>query len=175
MSVESKNKYTIEYKTLAAGRYEYNYQLDSKFFSQFQYSEVQNGNVNVIVYLTVFNSGLELEFNVSGQVELPCDRCGDNMQLPVKGKYNLNVRYGQENSNFSDTCDEIVLSNEEYEIDLTQFLYEYALLSIPVRRVHKTEKECNQEVMAQLKNYSSTQKTESQPDERWSKLKDLYN
>lgn len=174
MSVESKNIYAIEYKALATGRYEYEYTLDNKFFSQFPYGETDNGNVKIKVLLIVFSSGLELEFTINGEVELPCDRCGEIVQIPIKGKYKLHVNYGEKNSDISDSCEEITLSHEEYMLDLTQFLYEYTTLSIPVKRVHKNIKECNQETIARLGNYTTEQQAQ-QTDGRWDKLKELYN
>jgi uncharacterized metal-binding protein YceD (DUF177 family) len=40
------------------------------------------------------------------------------------------------------------------ELDLTQFLYDYVCINLPLQKVHN-EGECNPEMIAKLKNVSS--------------------
>ena len=168
-----KRKYIISFRGLSIGKHEYEYSLTDKFFEDLAYSEVKKGNVRVDVRLNKQTTMLILEFVVRGSVDLPCDRCGDDCNLKVTGQYQLFVKpHG-----VSDTTDEedmVVLSLNDGELDIAHHLYEYVILSIPAKRVHEREGDCNQEVIEKLKEIEHTGNEDMGPsDGRWDALKNL--
>ena len=71
--------YKLPLSTLSLGTHQYEYDLGNQFFKDIDGTEVQKGNVHVL--LTVKNTGeiFELNFDISGVVQIPCDRCLDDM------------------------------------------------------------------------------------------------
>lgn len=162
-------EYRIPFIGLKVGTHEYDFHLQDKFFEAFEYSQIEHGNIEVKLYLEKQSTMLVLRFEMAGKVGLLCDRCGDPIDQTISGKHQLIVKFGDRTGDTDD--DVVVLGPAESEVDVSQFLYEYAHLDLPVRHVHKTEAECNQEVLKQLKKYA----VEDDADERWIALKNMQH
>ena len=162
-------RYVISFGGLNAGKHEYEYQLDSKFFESVTISEIKKGNVRADVRLNKQDHLLIFEFLIRGTVEVPCDHCGDDCTIAVKGEYSMAAKLGGDGSVEEDI---VVLPATEGDIDMAQYLYEYTVLSMPARRVHETEKLCNAESIKKLKQIDITTK-ETEMDPRWEALKKI--
>ena len=77
---------------------------------------------------------LELDFSHKGTVNVPCDLTGEQFDLPIKGKIKLVVQFGEEFNNDNDEL--LILPHGEHQIDLSQYIYEMIVLSIPLKRIH---------------------------------------
>src|SRR5678816_2170770 len=86
---------------------------------------------------------------------LPCDRCGELMDLDIEGYNELTVKFGPEATEESE--DVIVLSVKEYELNVAQFIYEYVCLLVPMRHVHEEDQNgniaCNPDTLKQLEKF----------------------
>lgn len=173
-----KNKYDIEFKGLKAGCHTYDFEVESKFFGHFEESPVERGDVNVNVELEKHSTFLKLNFVISGWLELICDRCLDNYQQDVKLETELFVKFGEEKE-FDEGDNVIWVLPEEHVINLAQIIYEYVILSIPLRHVHPNESgenSCNKKMIEKLNNIMSVdEKEEDEIDPRWAALKNLKN
>jgi uncharacterized metal-binding protein YceD (DUF177 family) len=91
------------------------------------------------------------------------------MDYPVEGKERLIVKFGQE---WLEESDEILIIPEtESQIDISGFIYEYIVLTLPYQRIHpEGEGLCDQEVIEKLNAH-----TEQKIDPRWEALKSLKN
>jgi uncharacterized metal-binding protein YceD (DUF177 family) len=73
--------------------------------------------------------------------------------------------------------DLLTIASDEHEIDISQNLYEYIHLALPLKRIHPTDKSgnstCNREIMKKLDEHTSN--TEKENDPRWDELKKLMN
>lgn len=67
--------------------------------------------------------------------------------------------------------DVIFLDPSEYKLDMHQYIYEFVLLSLPVKRVHP-EGQCDPEVEAFL---SGSEEHNEEIDPRWEALNNLKN
>jgi len=162
-------QFIIHFAGLSRGEHEYDFKITDKFFDSFEFSEIKKGTIQLHLNLNRQDLTLILDFNFSGSVNVPCDRCGDAFDVPVEGKQQLIVTLGGE---LSDEGDElIVLPETEGEIDLIQYVYEYIILLVPQKRAHKTEKDCNQKVIKKLKELEANEKNKVDP--RWDKLKKI--
>ena len=173
-----KIKYIISFRGLSVGKHEYEYHLNDSFFEDLPFSEVTKGDVRIDVRLNKQSTMLILDFIVRGKVTLPCDRCGDDCTLTITGQYTLYVKP----NGVSDTTDEediVVLAANDGELDIAHHLYEYTILSLPAKRVHAAEKDCNQEVIQKLKEIETndapgdSSNDEPSSDPRWDLLKNL--
>lgn len=164
-------KYDLEFKGLKEGLHEFEFEVQNTFFEHFEQGLVSVGNIDVKVKLEKRSSFLKLFFKLNGWVELTCDRCLENYRQKVKHKSELFVKFGE--NDYED--DEIIwVLPEENNLNLAQIIYEYIVLSIPIRHVHPEKKGvigCNAEMLEALKKYEHKEDTEQITDPRWAALK----
>ena len=85
---------------------------------------------------------------VTGDVTVECDRCLDDVVLPMDFECSMAVKFSK--SVEDDDGDEfIIMDPTDSELDITQFLYDYVCLNLPLQKVHQ-EGECNREMMQKL-------------------------
>lgn len=154
--------YNISLKNLSAGLHTYEYALDRKYFDAIDGDEVRKGNVKVTVTVRRTSSTFELNFDIKGVVQIPCTRCLDDMDMEVDTKNRLIVKFGKE---YSEESDEIVIIPEdEGEINIAWFLYEFIALTIPIKHVHPAG-ECNRMVSSKLRKHRAVSTEDGEEDE----------
>ncbi len=144
--------YKIYLRNLAPGTYTYEYNLGNIFFVDIDGDEVQKGKVHVVLTLKRTSVAFEMDFQIQGTVMVPCDRCLDDMELPVETQNRLVVKFGKEYAEESDEV--VIIPEDEGAINLAWFLYEFIALSIPMKHVHAPGK-CNKTMSSKLKKHSS--------------------
>ncbi len=155
--------YKMPLKDLSAGTHTYELTMDNNFFKNIDGPEVQRGKVNVHLTVKKGGSAFELDFDLSGVVQIPCDRCLDDMDQEIGCKNQLIVKFGKDYAEESDKI--IVIPEAEGEINLAWFLYEFVALSIPMRHVHPPGK-CSKSMTSKLKKHIATSKDEDD-DSSW--------
>jgi uncharacterized metal-binding protein YceD (DUF177 family) len=179
MGTRSK-AYTIEFNKLRLGPNEFEFELDDKFLSEFEFSPFQKANVKVLLKLFKTENLYDLKFDLKGTVLTVCDTCAEDINLPVQQEFGMLMKLSETN-NFDDP--EIVyIARTEIAYDLKQFLYESLLLAVPTRKSCEElpePKKCNPEILERLAKQEQAEdgKEEkgNEKDPRWSKLKDLLN
>ncbi len=144
--------YNIDLKNLSQGVHEYTYFLENKFFIDIDGAEVQKGKVHVNLSVKNSNSIYEMNFQIEGVVMVPCDRCLDDMEIPVETRNRLVVKFGDEYAEESDEV--VIIPFEEGAINLAWFIYEFIALSIPMKHVHAPGK-CNKGMSSKLKKHTA--------------------
>jgi uncharacterized metal-binding protein YceD (DUF177 family) len=134
--------------------------------------------VGVSVVLEKRSSFMKLIFDLNGMIELTCDRCLDNYEQTISHDAEMFVKYGD--NDFDEGENVIWINPEEHHINLAQIIYEFVVLSIPLRHVHPKKSDgkraCNKEMLKKLKNYTRPDKVEkTKTDPRWDALKKLGN
>ena len=173
-----KIKYDIEFKGLSEGLHDFEFEADKKFFAHFEDSLVENGKVTVKVIFEKRSSFMKLHFDITGWLELTCDRCLELYQQPIKNETEIFVKFGEKE--FDDGENVLWVNPEEHHINLAHIIYEYISLSIPLRHVHPKnsdgKRDCNMEMIKKLKNYMHPRsKTDFTTDPRWDALRRLEN
>lgn len=179
IDVEMKvsNEYLIPFIGLKLGKHQFDYQIDKTFFDRFEYDDFESCAIETAVVLEKKTMMLELHFKHKGTVHVPCDVTGEPFDLPIKGKIDLVVQFGDA---FNDENEELlILPHGEHQIDISQYIYEMIVLSIPLKRVHPGIKDgtLHSEVIEKLeelavKGEQEENKTE-ETDPRWDQLKKL--
>lgn len=142
--------YNIPLKNLSPGLHTYEYELDRKFFEAIDGDEVRKGDVNVTLNVRRTSSSFEFNFDIEGVIKVPCTRCLDDMELEIDTESRLIVKFGSEYSEESDEI--VVIPEDEGEINIAWFLYEFIALAIPIKHVHAPG-ECNREVSSKFKKH----------------------
>ncbi len=140
----SLNSCTIAYKSLGAGLFDYSFTIDNEFFSRFENSEIIAGNCSVEVQLQRGETMLEVDVEIDGEVIVACDRCLEDCPVAVDYQGRLIVKFSAEVDDYDGEI--LWLSPLESEVDLSQYIYESVVLSLPYQRVH-AEGECKQEMI----------------------------
>jgi uncharacterized protein len=162
--------FIIPFSGLKAGNHPFTFEIEDAFFEHFEYSEVRKGKLHVDCMLDKQSRMMVLYFDISGEVIVPCDRCGEDFNLPVEGSEKLIVKFGTDHQEESE--DILVITEKEHELDVSQFLYEYVHLLLPMQKIHGNDENgnslCNPEVTRYIKE------NEDHPaDPRWEVLKKL--
>lgn len=167
--------YLIQFSGLKIGKHQFDYQLDNLFFEHFNYEDFNNVDIKVDLILEKKNTMLELNFKHKGVVNVPCDLTNEPFDLPVKGKLKLIVNFGD---SFNDENEELlILPHGEFQVDVSQYIYEMVVLSVPFKRVHPGVKDgtLKTDVLDKLDKLSPKEenKEEENIDPRWENLKKL--
>lgn len=155
------DSYKIHLKSLSIGNHTYDYTLDTDYFKNIDSQDVQKGNVQANVLVKNNGSNFEFTFSLEGVVKVPCDRCLDDMDLPVSHTGKLIVKFGAAYAEEGD--DIIVIPEVEGEINIAWFLYEFVALSIPIKHIHAPGK-CNRLMSGKLKKHLARNSDEEDDD-----------
>jgi uncharacterized metal-binding protein YceD (DUF177 family) len=172
--VKALREYLINFGNLKQGKHEYDFTVDEKFFGEFEYSLVKNGNVKVLLILEKQNENLLiLNFNYNGTIDITCDRCLDEFSMPVDSEQRLIVKLDSKEQ-ASDDDEIIFLPAEAYELDISPFIYEYINLSIPLKKVcSEAGKDCNPNMIQYIDGVNNHSQEDTTVDPRWEGLKNL--
>ena len=171
-------EYVIPYVGLKLGKHHFDYQIDKAFFEHFGYDDFNAADLKTDLVFEKKPTLLELNFDVSGSVNINCDLTNEPYDQPIEGHYKLVVKFGDEyNDEFEDI---LILPHGEYEINVAQYIYETIILGIPAKRVHPGVKDgsLDSDILEKLEELSpkalgDKDKTSEETDPRWDTLKKL--
>ncbi len=170
-------EYTIPFIGLKEGKHHFDYQIDKSFFEYFKYDEFNDVNVKTSLVFEKKSTLLELHFKVKGEVNINCDLTNEPFNQKLKGELDLVVKFGEE---YNDEHEEIlIIPHGDYEINVSQFIYELIILSMPTKRIHPGIKEgtLKSDILEKLEELSpkslEEKETSEDIDPRWNTLKKL--
>jgi uncharacterized metal-binding protein YceD (DUF177 family) len=170
--VKYLKQYIIPIAGQETGSRQYDFKIDGLFFEQYPESEIDDCSVSLHLEVVKQEDLFILNFEFTGDVGLVCDRCLDPFRLKVDGSDTLTLKMGGKGSRKDD--DEVI-SAEAQEISVRQYIYDFIMLRIPIRRTHPEDdpgnSSCDQEVLKKIEELSNKKDTDSP----WDKLKDLQN
>ena len=179
--------YIIPLKDLKVGTHQYQYMLDDKFFEEVDGPEIRKGNVRADVTIKKSEHSFLLTFQMEGAIKVLCDRCLGEMDQPISCEEHLTVKFGENKEEEDDQL--VIVSEEDGEMDLSWYMYEFIALHIPIRHVHP-EGECDEETAKALKAHLAIEREsgeetaggdgtdeggEKKNDPRWDALKKLID
>ena len=145
--MELNERYSIGYKSLSNSTFDYDFVVDDALFAAYESREVLGGNCDVKVVLSKTDSQLDVDVTIEGSVVCECDRCLEPCDIDIDYEGHLIVRLSTEEGEYDGEV--MWLNPAEENLDLTQYIYESIILSLPYQRVH-TEGECNTDMMARF-------------------------
>ena len=165
----------IDLKSLDYGRTERALSLDDAYFEAIDAPDVRQGNLRVELAIErVAEDDFVLDFHIEGTVTVQCDRCLDDMELPVEAEERVEAKLGEE---YSEDDDCVTVAEDEGILDVAWLIYEFVALAIPVRHVHAPGK-CNPAMIQMLAEHSAARSgagDEKAVDPRWAALAQLKN
>lgn len=127
-------QYSIAYKGLSQGEHTFDFEIGDDLFRHFENTEIEGGRCKATVRLRRAEGQLRIDVSIRGEAIVICDRCLEECPLPVDFNGELVVKFSDEIQEYDGET--MWLSPAEDFVDLSQYLYESIVLSLPYQRVH---------------------------------------
>ncbi len=139
--------YIINVRNIKAAPLHRTFKLDDKFFNDLDQNEIKGGNAEAVLTLShTMGSSYEATYTIRGTVTVACDRCLDDLTIPVDVEKTIVLK---DEANDSPTPDDNTQYVENGCYDAAWELYELIELSLPIQRVHDIA-DCDPEVIKRL-------------------------
>jgi uncharacterized metal-binding protein YceD (DUF177 family) len=156
--MNSRREYEIAFVGLKPGIHEFVFKVTDKFFEAYQQQDFKKCEATVKLAIDKKTGFMLLKFEISGKLEVICDRCGNSLPLELWDEFNILTKLVEDpdlmNQQEEDP-DVYYISKGESHLHLGDWIYEFINLSIPTQRMCKEEEmggpHCNKEVLAMLK------------------------
>ena len=170
-------EFTIPFVGLKLGKHLFEYKIEKAFFEYFEYEEFNDVNVAVNLILDKKSTLLELNFKISGFVNVNCDVTNEPYNQPIENEFDLVVKFGDEYND--EEPDILIVTHGTYEINIQQYIYEIIALAVPIKRIHPGVEDgtLESDILDKLEELSPKLKEEKEIEEdidpRWNTLKKL--
>lgn len=165
-------QFKIPFVGLAFGEHKFEYNIDDQFFSKYDHAVISKSKLHIELLFNKQETMLLLDFHITGEIEVVCDRCANNFNLPVEHKTRLIVKLGDEEKELSENM--VMINRNNFEINIAQYIYEFVSLLMPQRIVHPDNSNgksaCDKKTLQAIKKLET--KTH-EADPRWEVLKNL--
>jgi len=152
----------ISLAPLKNGEHSFLFTIDGELFRENNFDDIHEADLKAIVKFNKNSSIIMFNFTIEGTLSVTCDRCGDDFKMSTKMERQLIVKTDSKEHREED--DMISITTGEKDIDIAPFVYQYVVLSLPMQRVHGTDKEgnsmCNAEILKKLKKLEVTKSNE---------------
>ena len=158
----------------------FEFELNEQIIYKYPDSIIKKGHLVSKIKLDKKDSFFILNFEIDGKAELLCDRCVELFDYEMIFDFTLVVKFAERETKIGDEEDVIYLSKSDTHIEMSDILYDYITIHIPIQILHPNTKEgligCNPEVINKLRLFEPKDVVEKElEDPRWEKLKQLKN
>ncbi len=162
------NQYNINLKSLSE-KDDFSFDFSSELFLHYdKENDLKNPNGTCGIQINKRDGLIEMYFNIKGNVNLNCDRSLKEFNFKINKKKKIIIKFEKIDEEIND---EIVFIKQNTDvINVSKFIYEFFLLSIPLKRIHPSVVNENN-----IDNFvfSTKKKKENNIDPRFEKLKKL--
>ena len=173
------DKFKVDLRGMKAAMATFEMDIDNDYFAHIDGPEVQKGKANVTTTVVKNHEVFDINFDIKGTVIVPCDRCLDEMELPIETTGSISVKLGD---GFGEQGDTVIVPEKDGYINVAWYIYEFVALAIPIRHVHAPGK-CNRDMNSRLEGMSVEENEEGDgfasdneaTDPRWDALKEIMD
>ena len=173
MNKVSNKEYIIPIKGMSVGRHHFDFPVGNEFFEEYGNSQILGASLNVKLELEKSSTLIEVRADIEGSVTVECDRCLEMMEAKIETEATLLVKFVK-TAGEEDDDEVMTLEPSESELDLSQFLYDYICLALPIQKVHEQGK-CNSEMVTKINSLNTKALDGDQTKSPFDKLKDVLN
>lgn len=171
----NKNEFVISVNGLARGEATFLGSADKEFFAKFENNEILDADLDVTLFVDKRPECVDIDCDVDGTITVPCDRCLAPVAMPVSASASFRLRLKGESVTLEEDQEEVFLSDGSDILDLSQEVYDFSLLALPLQRFHK-EGDCDKAALDYLSEGDVPQPSEDGPvDSPFSALADMLN
>ena len=159
---------------LAQGRSVFRRSAGKEFFELFENSEILDADLETEIVVEKAGRSIWIDGSIAGTVTVTCDRCLEDLEMPVEAGFKLSVKFGSPASGAEEEGDRevVFVGDAETDLDLGQTVYDYVCLSLPVQRVHD-EGGCNPDALRYLSSEEAEGTVQKDSSTPFAGLKDL--
>jgi uncharacterized protein len=171
--VKFLDEYLISFHGSKEGIQEYFFDVSHEFFEYYENPDYPAGTLKVKVSLHRKPQILKLDISITGHIKVFCDRCLEIIDYPVTTNEMLLIKFGDDFEELNNNL--IILPKEEKRINIAQYIYEFAILNLPIKRIHPDNEDgvsaCNPDMLKKIEELSKNdiEKTDS----RWDNLRKI--
>ena len=154
----NRRAFEIAFVGLKPGVHQFNYELNDQFFIEKGAQDFVNATTNVKLSLEKNTGFMLLKFEVGGKADVTCDRCGNSLTMDLWDEFKMLVKLVDDPAEMNEQeedADVFYISKSESHINVSDWIYEFVMLSIPLQRMCSEEEmggpKCNNEVLEKLK------------------------
>jgi uncharacterized metal-binding protein YceD (DUF177 family) len=151
-------EYEIAFVGLKPGMHVYEYRIEDKFFVTYGEQDFNNCFTNIKLSLEKNNGFMLLKFDVDGELNVACDRCGNTLPTQLWDEFSIIVKIVDDPETMNEQeedPDVYYIARGESHLHLSDWIYEFINLSIPLQKMCKEEErggpKCNKEVLEKLR------------------------
>jgi uncharacterized metal-binding protein YceD (DUF177 family) len=156
--MNQRREFEIAFVGLKPGVHVYEYRIEDKFFALYGEQDFSNCEADVKLSLERNSGFMQLKFDISGIVDVVCDKCGNSLNKQLWDEFNIIVKMVDEpevmNEQEEDP-DVYYISRNESHLYVADWIYEFINLSLPMQKRCSLEEVggplCNKEVLEKLK------------------------
>jgi len=178
--MKHNREFEIAWQGLKPGMHVFQYELDNRFIQEHSEGEtdLKDLQAEVKVSFDKKTNFFMLHFDVDGKVTVPCDRCGDEFQLRLWDEFDLLIKLaGEDVEEMDEESDVVFIPRHETVIDISNWLYEFVMLSVPLQRIHPEgaggQPGCNPQALDLLHQLAEPEPEEKPANEIWKGLEAL--
>ena len=168
--MSNRREFEIAFVGLKPGVHEFNYEINNRFFEEYNDQDFRNPDACVKLLLEKSNGFMLLRFQVGGKAEVTCDRCGNNLPIQLFEDFSVTIKMTDDpelmNEQEEDP-DVYYISRGESHIDVKDWIYEFVNLSIPMQKTCEYEKMdgpyCNPAAREMLNNWKQDENGGANP------------
>ncbi len=175
--MKHNREYEIAWQGLKPGPHTYVYDINDRFMLEREIDDsFKNWNAKITLELDKHESFFMLHFDVDGFVTVPCDRCGDDFDLRLWDEFDLIIKLtGEDVEKIEDEDDVVFIPRSETVIDISGWLYEFLMLSVPLQHIHPDSEAgkpgCNPQALSLLDKLAEHPEPEVNP--MWKGLENI--
>ena len=135
--MSNRREYEIAFVGLKPGVHEFNYEIDDRFFEEYQEQDFRQTQAHIKLLLEKNNGFMLLRFEVGGKAEVTCDRCSNDLPFELFDEFSITVKMVDDPDMMNDQeedPDVYYISRGESHLDVKNWIYEFVNLSIPMQK-----------------------------------------
>lgn len=157
--MKHNREYEIAWQGLKTGEHIFQYELNDKFIDERRGDterDFKDLDAQVTLKFDKKNDFFLCHFDVDGSVTVPCDRCGDDFKLRLWDEFDLVIKLtgAEQAESIDEDADVVFIPRSETVLDISNWVYEFVMLSVPLQRVHPDKADgkpgCNPEALKLL-------------------------
>lgn len=165
--------FALPVKGLGIGIHRYDFRIDQLFFEHFESSPIQEAKIDLHLEFDKRIDMYVLDFKISGTVRTDCDRCLAAIDLPIASEQQLVVKFSHEPGD--EEAEIVYVSPDIEQFNIAQYIYEYAVLSLPMIKVYDCEEDepmpCDEKMLDRLE--AEEEEEDATPNPIWDELRKL--
>lgn len=150
------SQFNLPVKNWITGYHQVVFDIDDRFFGQFEGGLIDNGQFDVSVQANKLSDSIVLFIDYKGFTRTSCDRCLAPIDLPLNGHTEYLIKLGDAES---DDGNVITINRDKSDWNVAGLIWDAVNLGMPINRTYDCDQEvprpCDDTVLNKLNTYAA--------------------